>query len=270
MDFKGWVRLSRWRALPSLDRRGRSFALCLFASRPAPMNRADRQRQSGDRSFAAMACRRPSSSTTARPGATASRGQRWTTPLASGCSSSASPLMHSRPYHPQSRGKNERFHRTLVAEVLALQTLAPYLPRPSGPSMRWREIYNFERPHEALDHQVPASRYRPQPAIHAGASATARLWCARHRAHRLLPPKRLRPVQRTHTGKFHKPFNGERIAIRQLTPRRHLRRLLRIPPDCYDRLDQPKRCRPCPRTPVHHVPGMNNKGGGAVALSAHS
>jgi transposase InsO family protein len=28
-------------------------------------------------------------------------------------------VLHSRPYHPQSRGKNERFHRTLKAEVFA-------------------------------------------------------------------------------------------------------------------------------------------------------
>jgi transposase InsO family protein len=32
-------------------------------------------------------------------------------------------LIYSRPYHPQSRGKNERFHRTLVDEVFALKTL---------------------------------------------------------------------------------------------------------------------------------------------------
>src|SRR5882757_11173705 len=32
-------------------------------------------------------------------------------------------LIHSRPYHPQSRGKNERFHRTLKAELLALRCL---------------------------------------------------------------------------------------------------------------------------------------------------
>ena len=30
-------------------------------------------------------------------------------------------MIHSRPYHPQGRGKNERFHRTLKAEVLALR-----------------------------------------------------------------------------------------------------------------------------------------------------
>ena len=30
-------------------------------------------------------------------------------------------VLHSRPYHPQSRGKNERFHRTLKDEVFALR-----------------------------------------------------------------------------------------------------------------------------------------------------
>jgi len=30
-------------------------------------------------------------------------------------------VLHSRPYHPQSRGKNERFHRTLKAEVFAFK-----------------------------------------------------------------------------------------------------------------------------------------------------
>ncbi len=29
-------------------------------------------------------------------------------------------FLHSRPYHPQSRGKNERLHRTLNAEVYEL------------------------------------------------------------------------------------------------------------------------------------------------------
>jgi transposase InsO family protein len=32
-------------------------------------------------------------------------------------------LLHSRPYHPQSRGKNERFHRTMIDEVFALTRL---------------------------------------------------------------------------------------------------------------------------------------------------
>jgi hypothetical protein len=69
-------------------------------------------------------------------------------------------VIHSRPYHPQSRGKNERFHRTLNAEVFALRRFRD-LAETQRAFDAWREVYNFERPHEALDHQVPASRYQP-------------------------------------------------------------------------------------------------------------
>ena len=69
-------------------------------------------------------------------------------------------LLHSRPYHPQSRGKNERFHRTLKAEVLALQCFRD-LAETQRALDRWRTVYNLDRPHQALDQDVPASRYRP-------------------------------------------------------------------------------------------------------------
>lgn len=68
-------------------------------------------------------------------------------------------LIHSRPYHPQSRGKNERFHRTLKAELLALRRFHD-LAEAQHAFDRWRLIYNFQRPHEALDQKVPASRYQ--------------------------------------------------------------------------------------------------------------
>ena len=71
-------------------------------------------------------------------------------------------VLHSRPYHPQSRGKNERFHRTLEAEVFALMRFCD-LAEVQGAFDAWRTVYNFERPHEALGQQVPASRYRPSP-----------------------------------------------------------------------------------------------------------
>ncbi len=71
-------------------------------------------------------------------------------------------VLHSRPYHPQTRGKNERFHRTLKAEVFALRRF-----RDLGEVQRafdhWRPIYNFERPHQALDQDVPVSRYVASP-----------------------------------------------------------------------------------------------------------
>jgi len=67
-------------------------------------------------------------------------------------------ISHGRPYHPQTQGKDERFHRTLKAEVLrqALRDLAHCQERFDS----WREVYNCERPHEALGMAVPASRYR--------------------------------------------------------------------------------------------------------------
>jgi len=69
-------------------------------------------------------------------------------------------VIHSRPYHPQSRGKNERFHRTLKAEVFAFKRFST-LGEVQRAFDRWRTVYNLERPHEALDQEVPASRYRP-------------------------------------------------------------------------------------------------------------
>jgi transposase InsO family protein len=71
-------------------------------------------------------------------------------------------LLHSRPYHPQSRGKNERFHRTLIAELLAFRPLAD-LAQAERAFADWRLVYNSERPHQALGQQVPASRYRTSP-----------------------------------------------------------------------------------------------------------
>jgi transposase InsO family protein len=71
-------------------------------------------------------------------------------------------IVHSRPYHPQSRGKNERFHRTLDEEVFALRRFDD-LDQVQRAFDLWREVYNFERPHQALGQDVPASRYRPSP-----------------------------------------------------------------------------------------------------------
>jgi transposase InsO family protein len=68
--------------------------------------------------------------------------------------------IHSRPYHPQGRGKNERFHRSLDAEVLALATLQGFDDAQAAID-RWRHLYNRERPHQALDFATPAERYRP-------------------------------------------------------------------------------------------------------------
>lgn len=68
--------------------------------------------------------------------------------------------IHSTPYHPQGRGKNERFHRTLAAEVLELARLHDFDDAQAAFD-RWRHVYNRERPHQGIDFVTPAERYRP-------------------------------------------------------------------------------------------------------------
>jgi len=71
-------------------------------------------------------------------------------------------LMHGAPRHPQTQGKDERFHRTLKAEVLQGKTFGD-LAQCQSAFDTWRTIYNHQRPHEALAMQTPALRYRPSP-----------------------------------------------------------------------------------------------------------
>jgi transposase InsO family protein len=67
---------------------------------------------------------------------------------------------HGRPYHPQTQGKVERFHRTAKLELgpLLLQACPQDLARDCE---AFRDRYNWTRPHEALGNQVPGSRFRP-------------------------------------------------------------------------------------------------------------
>jgi transposase InsO family protein len=69
-------------------------------------------------------------------------------------------ISHSRPHHPQTQGKDERFHRSLEAEVLRYQR-GDTLTQWQQHFDHWRDVYNTERPHESLDMNVPASRYQP-------------------------------------------------------------------------------------------------------------
>ncbi len=69
-------------------------------------------------------------------------------------------VLHSRAYHPQTLGKDERFHRTLKEELLTGREFNDI--RESQTSFdSWRESYNFERPHEALNMATPAESYKP-------------------------------------------------------------------------------------------------------------
>jgi transposase InsO family protein len=69
-------------------------------------------------------------------------------------------MSHSAPYHPQTNGKIERFHRSLKAEVLAGRRFTD-LPHAQQAFEHWRSVYNHERPHDALGLETPAMRYDP-------------------------------------------------------------------------------------------------------------
>ena len=69
---------------------------------------------------------------------------------------------HSRPYHPQTQGKLERFHRSLKNEVLRDRHFIDLNDAQRAFDI-WRDIYNQKRPHQALDMQVPSTRYSSSP-----------------------------------------------------------------------------------------------------------
>lgn len=68
-------------------------------------------------------------------------------------------VSHSRPCHPQTQGKDERFHRSLQEELISRKQF-----RDIEDSQRhfdeWRWCYNNKRPHEALKMDTPTSRYQ--------------------------------------------------------------------------------------------------------------
>ena len=69
---------------------------------------------------------------------------------------------HSRPFHPQTQGKDERFHRTLKAEALAGPPFDD-LDHAARRLDRWRSVYNTQRPHQALGMLTPIDRYAASP-----------------------------------------------------------------------------------------------------------
>jgi len=69
-------------------------------------------------------------------------------------------ISHGRPYHPQTQGKVERWHRTLRSELLGWQHFADQAALQQA-CIAFRDRYNLERPHEALDYALPVSRYQP-------------------------------------------------------------------------------------------------------------
>src|SRR4029453_9115897 len=124
-------------------------------------------------------------------------------------------VIHSRPYHPQSRGKNERFHRTLEAEVFALQRFRN-LSEVQRAFDAWRTVSNLERPHEALGQEVPVSRFRP-----SSRAMPDRLPEVEYGEHEIVRTVSTTKPYVSFKGRpwlVPKAFHGERVAIRPLSP----------------------------------------------------
>lgn len=140
-------------------------------------------------------------------------GQRWTR-FAVWLLKLGIAVLHSRPYHPQSRGKNERFHRTLQAEVFAFKRFRD-LAEVQQALDRWRTVYNLDRPHQALGQEVPASRYRPSVRI-----MPERLPQIEYDSREIVRTVGATKAYVSFKGRLWKvpqAFYGERLAIRPLT-----------------------------------------------------
>lgn len=69
-------------------------------------------------------------------------------------------VSHGRPRHPQTQGKDERFNRTLKDEVIR-RTAMNDLAESQVVFDRWGYVYNYQRPHDALQLDTPATHYQP-------------------------------------------------------------------------------------------------------------
>ena len=67
-------------------------------------------------------------------------------------------LDRSRPAHPQDNGAHERLHRDIAAELSCQNH--PDLESQQAAFDLWREEFNWQRPHEALQGRCPAEIYR--------------------------------------------------------------------------------------------------------------
>jgi transposase InsO family protein len=163
-------------------------------------------------------------------------------------------VIHSRPYHPQTLGKNERLHRTLKAEVLKDQDFDDFHACQVSFDT-WQHIYNHDRPHEALAMDVPASRFCP----------------SKRPFPEQLPPityqtnDQVRKVQpggqisfQARIFRVGRAFAGFPVGVRaRLTDGEFIFAAKRSEPSLSIRYNVKEfKCYPCPRTPVTYVPGL--------------
>ena len=158
MDFKGHFALDRGRCHPLtvIDDHSR-YAVGLFA---CGNERTETVREHLTASFRRYGLPRAILCDNGSPWGSAGAEDAYTT-LAVWLMRLGIKVLHGKPHHPQTQGKNERFNRTLKAEVL--QQRYESLSDCQRRFERWRQEYNWERPHHALNLEVPGTRYSPSP-----------------------------------------------------------------------------------------------------------
>lgn len=208
MDFKGWIKLGngeRCHPLTIIDDHSR-YVPCLKAciNQQKPMVQGHLER-----TFRRYGLPDAMFVDNGSPWGAAS-GKHWTR-LRVWLLKLGVELIYARPYHPQSRGKNERFHRTLSDEVFAFQNFDSFA-HVQRAFDRWREVYNFERPHEALGMAVPADRYRP--STRAMPKKIPKPEYEAHEIVRRVPTTKDYINFKGRLWKVPEAFRGERVAIR--------------------------------------------------------
>lgn len=120
---------------------------------------------------------------------------------------------HSRPYHPQTQGKDERFHRTLNVELLQHQRFIDNDDAQRAFNI-FRDRYNSKRPHEALELEVPLTRYRVSPTSYPEVLPTVE-YLSTDKVYKV--DRAACITVKSQRVKIGKAFVGQRIALRQGT-----------------------------------------------------
>ena len=153
------------------------------------------------------------------PWGSSNPGFRWT-PLAVWLADIGVRVVHSQPRHPQTLGKEERFHLTLIKELLTPNRVWANISQIQAAFDEWRTVYNHQRPHQSLNNQVPADRYQPSPRPFP-TTITPPQYPDHWTIHKVDAAARI-TINRNHY-KIGKPFIGRTIAIDPQTNIAHYR-----------------------------------------------
>jgi transposase InsO family protein len=120
-------------------------------------------------------------------------------------------LSHSRPYHPQTCGKVERFHQT-QKKWLATQPRARTTTELQRQLDTFRRYYNEVRPHRAIGRRTPWQAYTARPKATATGPYIDPHWRVRHDK-----VDRAGTVTLRHNSRLHHIGVGRRLAGTRVT-----------------------------------------------------